>query len=86
MKSQKESNKYIEVDVILENAMLKELGITDEFTGKMIIAIDSIEGVRAVYNESMEVVPDETLLYLKSGDIMAIKETYDNVKKMLDIC
>ena len=38
MKSQrKENNNYIEIELILENAMLKDLGITDEFTGRMIL-------------------------------------------------
>ena len=87
MKSQrKENNNYIEIELILENAMLKDLGITDEFTGRMILCLDSIEGVRHVYNEDMELVHDEVLIYLKSGDIFATKGTYEYYKKLLNVC
>lgn len=73
---------WIEVEIILENARLKEMNIASESTARMMINTEDVEAFREVLDDDSMVVKDEVMIYLKKNGSYVIKANYNNFKKL----
>lgn len=81
----KRNKMYIEVEIILENIVLKDVGITDEIISKMILNTDGIDAVRQDVDDEGELITDECVVYMRGGAAYTIKYPYAKLKYILDV-
>lgn len=82
----KRNNMWIELNVLIVNKSLSDLGIEDmdeETQVKMRFNKNRIECYRQLLNEDGEIIPDETIIYTIGNGSFVVKHNYYQISELL---
>jgi hypothetical protein len=78
---------WLEFKGIVKDNSLSDLGIVDvgeELEIRVTYHIDTIEGYRELVTDDGILKKDESVLYIQGNNSLAVKHSYDELKKMIN--
>lgn len=82
----KRNNMWIELNVLIVNKSLSDLGIDtieDEKQVKMRFNKKTIEGLRQILDDDGEIISDETMIYTVGNGSFIVKHNYYDITALL---